>query len=296
MKPQNKAYAYALGAVVLWSTVATAFKIALNSTSFVTLLFISSLTAFLALWIINRFSSTGKPKKATSARSLWMAALRGLLNPFLYYLVLFKAYELLPAQEAMSLNYVWPMVLVLLSIPLLGQKIHWISLLALIISFSGVLAIATHGNLASLEFANPKGASLALGSSIIWALFWIINLKSKEEDSYKLLLSFGFGTLYIIPLWLFKGMEIPESKGIVAAVYVGLAEMGLAFFLWLKGLALSERTDQVSRLIYLSPFLSLFFIATILGEKIGIYTLVGLLLIISGILLSQWKSSTAKAK
>jgi len=51
------------------------------------------------------------------------SALLGLINPFIYYLILLKAYQLLPAQVAQPLNMIWPIILVFLSIPLLGQKI-----------------------------------------------------------------------------------------------------------------------------------------------------------------------------
>ena len=40
----------------------------------------------------------------------------GLVNPFLYYLVLFKAYDLLPAQEAQAINYTWALMLAFLSV------------------------------------------------------------------------------------------------------------------------------------------------------------------------------------
>jgi drug/metabolite transporter (DMT)-like permease len=290
LKNQQKAYIYAMGAVLLWSTVATAFKIALGTMSSLSLLFWSSIVAFLCLCLIFFLGNQSHRKISLDFNSIVLAALRGLLNPFLYYLVLFKAYELLPAQEAMSLNYVWPMTLVLLSVPVLGQRIKYLGMLALVISFFGVLIIATQGRLSSLEFADPWGAALALGSSLIWASFWLLNLKSKEGNTWKLLLSFGFGTLYILPVLFFtEGIQFPSIKGFLAASYVGIAEMGLTFFLWLKALALSERTDRVSRLIYLSPFLSLFVIAIILDEKIGIYTLIGLVFIIGGILLSQLK-------
>ncbi|NJK98814.1 MAG: EamA family transporter, partial [Bacteroidales bacterium] len=48
----------------------------------------------------------------------------GFLNPLLYYLVLFKAYSLLPAQIAQPLNYTWPLILVILSIIFLSKNIR----------------------------------------------------------------------------------------------------------------------------------------------------------------------------
>jgi len=73
--------------------------------------------------------------KCISRKELLASAVMGFFNPFLYYLVLFKAYELLEAQIAGTLNYTWPIVLVILSIFLLKQRISTWSIVAILISF-----------------------------------------------------------------------------------------------------------------------------------------------------------------
>ncbi len=76
-------------------------------------------------------------------KDIAFSALMGALSPFAYYLVLFKAYEMLPAQVAQPLNMVWPIVLVFLSVILLKQKISSKSFIALFISFIGVYFISS---------------------------------------------------------------------------------------------------------------------------------------------------------
>ena len=224
-----------------------------------------------------------------SSKEYFRSALLGLLNPFLYYIILFKAYSLLPAQEAQPLNYTWSITLALLSIPLLGQKIKLTSILALIISYFGVLVISTHGNIGALKFTNPYGVILALGSSVIWALFWIYNIRDQRDVVTKLFLNFSFGFIFIFLAMLFSSRLkiIPPIAGIAGAVYVGLFEMGITFVLWLKALKLSRTTAQVSNLIYLSPFVSLVLIHFVVGERILLSTLIGLIFIITGIMLQQ---------
>ena len=290
MKRQTKAFTFAIGAVLLWSTVATAFKIALRTVDIYQLLFYSSLTAFVVLFIIFLFEKRASELKSISIKSIGMSALRGFLNPFLYYLILFEAYDILPAQEAMSLNYIWPIVLVLLAVPILKQKINLYGLIGIIISFIGVVFIASKGNIFTLAFENLKGDILALSSSIVWSLFWLSNMKSKESETTKLLLSFGFGVIFSFPLIIFYSkFALPSVSASMALIYVGIAEMGLTFFLWLNALKHSARTDQVSKLVYLSPFISLIFISLILHEKVGLFTLMGLALIIIGILIKDKK-------
>jgi drug/metabolite transporter (DMT)-like permease len=212
----------------------------------------------------------------------------GLFNPFLYYLVLFEAYDLLEAQIAGTLNYVWPITLVLLSIPLLRQKIGPLSILAIFISFFGLVVISTQGNLMAFEFANPLGILLAVGSSVFWAFYWILNMKDQREESGKILLNLCFGFVYItLYLLITDGIVLPEPNALLGAFYIGLFEMSLTFVIWLKALQYSVNTARVSNLIYLSPFIALYWIRLIIGEDIHTTTLIGLVFIVAGIVLQQ---------
>ncbi|MCY3776317.1 MAG: DMT family transporter [Candidatus Aminicenantes bacterium] len=284
----GRAWLYALSAVLLWSTVASVFKLTLRHVDFIHLLLISSWTAFLALFLVLAAQGKVALLRRLTGRELLRSAGLGALNPYLYYLVLFKAYSLIPAQEALALNYTWPVVLVLLSVPLLGQRIGAGSVAAILVSFSGVVLIATRGEVTGLAVSHPLGAALALGSSLIWALFWIFNLRDRRDPVLRLFLSFGFGSLFILATVLLgEGIRIPAWPGLLGGLYSGLFEMGLTFLLWLKALELASTTAQVSNLVFLAPFLSLVFIRVLVGEPILPSTLAGLVLIICGILIQQ---------
>jgi len=146
-KDQQKSYLYAIISILLWSTVASAFKISLKYVDFMQLLLYSSGTSATVLFIILFIQKKSLHLFTYSKKNYLMSILLGFLNPFLYYTVLFKAYSVLPAQEAQPLNYTWPLMLVLLSIPLLKQKIAMKSIFAIIISFTGVVIIGTGGNI-----------------------------------------------------------------------------------------------------------------------------------------------------
>ncbi len=291
MEKQKQSYAYAITAVLFWATVASAFKISLKYLDFLQLLFYASIVSIIILFVILLIQNKLDLLKTYSKKDYLHSALLGFLNPFLYYVVLFRAYSLLPAQEAQPLNYTWPIMVVLLSIPLLKQKIKFTSILAIIISFTGVFIISTQGNILGFSFASPDGVLLALSSSIIWALFWIYNLKDKRNEVAKLFLNFSFGFIFIVILiLLFSKITIPNLTGLVGVIYVGLFEMGITFVLWLKALKLSKTTAQVSSLIYLAPFLSLILIYFIVGEEILLSTIIGLILIVTGIIIQQYTS------
>jgi drug/metabolite transporter (DMT)-like permease len=289
MHNQTKACLYALTAILFWSTMGTAFKLTLGFMDPPVLLLISSATAFLFLGIFLLVSGKYIYLKELKIKGWLNSALMGLFNPFLYYMVLFRAYSMIQAQEAVALNYIWPVMLVVFSIIFLKQRIGWISIIAILVSFLGTVVIAMHGQISTFHFTNPLGSLLAIGSSIFWASFFILNMKDTREAYSKMFLTFFFGLLYILAWNLAAGsFKMPVIQGVAGAVYIGIFEMGLTFVLWLTALNLSATTARVSNMVYLSPFLSLMMVSFFLGERILLSTIVGLMIIVGGILLQQW--------
>lgn len=285
---QGKAYVMAGIAIFFWSTVATAFKIALRNLDFVQLLFIATWTSFLVYLVVFLIRGDKLSVLKIKKNILFRSAIMGLINPFIYYLILFKAYSLLPAQVAQPLNMIWPIILVFLSIPFLKQKIAIRSFIGLFISFAGVYIVASQGKPFTFEISEPFGVILATGSSIIWSLYWIFNVRDSREEVQKMLLSFFFAGIYIsILLPFLTDLNSVNLKGVLLAMYAGIFEMGITFLLWLKALKLTSTTDKISNLVYLAPFLSLIFIHIFAGEKIFWTTVLGLCLIICGIIIEK---------
>jgi drug/metabolite transporter (DMT)-like permease len=281
VRRQQRAYAAALLAVLLWSTVASAFKIALRSVGFVQLVLYSSAVSTGALAVLllarRRFTHALRATRRQYLRSLGL----GLLNPLLYYLVLFRSYELLPAQIAQPLNYTWAIALALLSIPLLGQRIGLRDIAAGLVCYSGVWVISIPGAAAG---ASPAGIVLALGSAFIWAVYWIGNTGDERDPAEALFLNFLLSLPFVLVVALLSSSAgLPDHAGLLASAYVGVVEMGLTFVLWLTALRLSENTAKVGNLIFLSPFVSLLLIRSILGETILPTTVAGLGLIVAGL-------------
>ncbi len=295
MRDQQKAYTYALLAVLAWSTVATAFKIALRHLSFIELLFYASLTSLLVLAAVAAATGKSGDLRRCDRRDLLSSALLGFMNPFAYYLILFQAYSRLPAQIAQPLNYTWAVVIVILSVVFLKQRITPLRAAAILVSYAGVWVIATAGRMDRLGPTDTSGVILALASSVIWASYWLANTRDRRDPTVKLLLNSAFGFLYAaLAMIIFFNpfhQPWPALTGICAAVYVGIFEMGITFILWLRALRASRTTAQVSNLIFLSPFVSLVLINYVLGERVRLSSVIGLILIVAGILLPQLKKS-----
>ena len=284
MNQQRQAIFYGLGAVLLWSTVATAFKLALRYFSPIELLLYSGLFSTILLGSILRYQGKFHLAFQCSRQEYFLSIFLGLLSPFLYYLILFKAYDLLPAQQAQPLNYTWAITLSLLAVPLLKQKIGWQQWLALVISYCGVIVISTEGRLLSLQFTDPLGVILVLISTVVWALYWIFNTRDRRDPVVGLFVNFLCSFPFVLGYYLLTAdLRLPSGMGLLGAVYVGIIEMGICFILWLMAMKLTDNTARISNLIFLSPFLSLIFIHFLLGEKILFATFIGLVLIILGL-------------
>lgn len=285
---QKKAIGYALLTVFLWSTVASAFKIALETLTIIELLLIANVTSVMVLLLIAILSGRLKRLYDFNKTDVFYASLFGLLNPFLYYLILFSAYDLLPAQQAQAINYTWGIVLPLLAIPILKQKLTKNELIGLIIAYFGVLIITSGGSLLGFTQTNFKGVMFALSSTFIWALYWLLNTMQNKDPICGLLLNFCFGLVFISLYYiLFSEVKPISTKGYLAGIYVGIFEMSLTFYLWLTALRLTDSTAKISSLIFLSPFLSFVFIYFFIGEDIKLATIVGLVIIIIGIFVQK---------
>lgn len=273
-----------LTTVAMWSTVATAFKLALAHLDPPQLLLYANLTSCLVLGLVLAGRRELRRLAGLTRRQWLRAALFGALNPFLYYSILFQAYALLPAQEAQAINYTWAITLSLLAVPLLGQRLSGRDGLAIGLGYFGVVIIATRGNLTGLTFASPLGVALALVSTVVWALSWILGAKDDRDPVTALLANF----LCSLPLSLLAvclvSDPLPDSAaGVLAAAYVGIFEMGLAFVTWLSAMRLASNASRVANLVFLSPIVSLVLIHCIVGETIAPATIAGLACILCGL-------------
>jgi drug/metabolite transporter (DMT)-like permease len=210
-----------------------------------------------------------------------------LLNPVVYYLVLFEAYDRLPAQIAQPLNYTWAIMLAVLAIPVLGQRLTGRTAMGIAIGYVGVLVLLTQGKFDGLPDLDWPGVFLAFGSTILWAGYWLFNARSTTEPAALMATSFlmALPVLAVICL-LGPGLPALTAENLFYGAWVGLVEMGITFLLWQQALRLSQHAARLGQLIFLSPFLSLLMIGAVLGETIYLTSWIGLGIIVSGLLVT----------
>jgi drug/metabolite transporter (DMT)-like permease len=284
-------------AVGLWSTMATAFKWALIYTTPMQLITAAATVSWLFFAMRLALSGSLRSVMEVPRTIRWRCLILGLLNPGLYYWILFQAYDLLPAQDAMAINYTWGLTLPLIA-SLFSKIVPTRSEIGLaLLSYLGILIIVTDGDLSAFEFTAPLGVLLALLSTVIWGLSWVLN--SRFVDTHQLnpevtlFLNFTAATPI---LWLLTtlsdGAIALTWASILSGLYVGLLEMGIAFVLWMNALRLTNNPIRVSSLIFLAPPLSLVLITTVLGEPISQSTLLGLVVILLGLAGQQFVSQS----
>ena len=279
---ERQAVLLALAAVGLWSTVATGFKLGLAVMTPLQLLFAGSLfsSGVFAVAALR----TGWPRQHLHLKE---GILFGAINPLLYYLLLFEAYQRLPAQIAQPLNYTWAIALALLAVPLLGQRLSARAALGILLSYSGVLVLLSRGQFDAMPDLDWTGVGFALLSTLLWAGYWLFNARSTTPPAPFMATSFLLATPVLGIACLF-GPGLPPITGqtLIFGAWVGLIEMGVTFLLWQGALRLTRQAGRISQLIFLSPFLSLLLIESQLGEVIHPTSWLGLVIIVAGLLVA----------
>jgi drug/metabolite transporter (DMT)-like permease len=294
LKKETLALSYGLTAVLLWSTVASAFKIGLGLTSVILLLTGASFFSLLVLAGVLLF----RKEFSAAIYSLWKnryASIKlGMLNPVLYYLILFEAYDRLPAQIAQPINYTWAIVLGLLAVPFLGRKISRWDILGMFVAYGGVFLISMAGK-GLPGGIDSIGVVLALLSTLVWAAYWLFNVKDERPPILALFQNFFYALPVLLVIAYLNGTSLGSinlSFNVLASMaYIGLFEMGFTFILWQAALQTTEYTSRISSLIFLSPFVSLFIINQVLGEPLQSLTFVGLGVIVVGLALQRIRKS-----
>ena len=278
---------FGIGAVLLWSTVATGFKLGLRELAPLELLWLGAVTSFVFFAVASLVTGRWPAIRALSGRDWLRLGALGLLNPFLYYLILFEAYARLPAQIAQPLNYTWAITLALLAIPVLGQRMSWRMGVGMLVSYCGVVVVLSQGRVDGFADVSTVGVVLALGSTLVWATYWLATVRASEDPLVMMTAGFAVGAVAIgLACGFTLGLPELSLRRLGFGAWVGLVEMGVTFLLWQQALRRTAHAGRVAQLIFLSPFISLVLIDQVLGEQVHGSSLVGLAGIVAGLLIA----------
>ena len=192
-----------------------------------------------------------------------------------------------------------PVMIMFISSILKIERTNIFQILGVICSFIGVILIITKANLdllVNLDF--NKGDLTMVVAMLSWATYSALLKKRKHELSQLSLLEviITFGLIFLIPIYITEyslGFEITLNKPfILVLIYVVLFPGLAAFICWIKGISLIG-PNRSGVFLHLMPILSALMAMIIFKEKFMLYHLLGAFFILSGIILSNRKSTNA---
>ncbi|HCG6640371.1 DMT family transporter [Vibrio parahaemolyticus] len=184
-----------------------------------------------------------------------------------------------------------PLISVFLSVPLLGKSVSMLSIVGGVISLGGLAFMLGHGDVTYfLHQDMTQGDSLMLLAALVYAAYCVLLKRWKMPfNSLTLVYMQGFFSVIILtPLWLSSEQLLPSQEALPLIAYAGIAASIFAPLMWVKAIDLIG-ADSSAMFMNLMPVVSVALASTLLGEEIHVYHIIGGLMVISGVILSQIK-------
>jgi len=281
----KKNYMYALSTVCIWSTSATLGKSLLLSIPKFQVMSVSSIFAVIFLLIMSVNDGSVRQIKNYKLKDYLRMIVLGFLGVFIYYSLYYYGLSQLTSQEACIINYLWPMMLVVFSILILREKLTLKKILAMAMSFSGVIVMTTGGS----DIANGNrmfGILCCVAAAACYGLYSVLNKKWNMNPNITMFVmwlttmvsSFVMGQLT-------EKWEPIQGVQWIGILWFGAVINGVGYLFWARALEGVRDSSVIANLAYLIPFLSIVVSAVFLQESIHVSSMLALVLIISGILL-----------
>lgn len=284
----KKGYLYAFISIFFWASTTAVTKLLLKSLNSIEIMAISYVFAVITMLLITLFQKKLYIVKTLKLKDYLRFIFMGFVGIFLYTYLLYTALNYLPAQEALIINYLWPIMVVIFASLILKEKLNMKKIIAIVLSFIGIVIVVTKGNFSDINL-NPIGLLMALSGSIIYGLFSVLSKKYNYDNTISMLFYFLTALICSITATLLfykiPSISVTELLGIA---WTGIFTSAIAFTAWTLALKYGD-TAKLSTIIFLTPFLSLVYIYFILGESISIYSVIGLMVIVIGIFIQNKK-------
>ena len=284
-----KADLFSLGAIFLWASLASLATLLSNVPPFLLTgvgLIIGALVSLPAL-------RSGITPWKIPVKTL----LIGVYGLFGYHFMLFLALQTAPAVEANLVNYLWPLLIVLLS-PIFTKSLslNFRYVLAALSGFAGaVLAITSGGS--GFGFSSIEvGYFFALAAAVIWATYSLATTKVPRFPTPAIgLFALVSGVLAIGAHFLFEPAASISTGDWLLLVVLGVGPLGGAFYLWDAALKIGD-PRRIGLLAFLTPLLSTALLVVVSGNSLSWQLLVATGLIVGGALLCPRSTSGSKNK
>jgi len=282
----KKTYFYAGVSIFCWSTVATTCKILLRELNNIQLLWMNSLIAGLFLLLLNICLGNFKKHKNYKLKDYFIMVAIGIPSTIFYYMFYYAGTDILPASQAFIINYLWPIMSVVFACIILREKFTAKKLIAIFISFFGVIVVMG-GDMNGFNGQMLLGVICCILGAVSYGIFTALNQKMNYNKSMTLMVSYFATFIFTTLINLINGdIFIPGTNQMLGFVWNGIFPVAIANTFWVMALE-NGKTEKISNLAYITPFLSLVWTYLFLDEAIKLNSLVGLIVIIFGILIQM---------
>lgn len=174
-----------------------------------------------------------QPHRRAALRQSWRVYAFGIGGLFGFHALFFAALKLAPPAEATLINYLWPLLIVLFSGLLPGERLRSHHFIGAVIGFGGVVALSGGGNGGDLGKYWP-GYLCAMGSALFWSGYSVLSRRFTSVPTDAVTgFCIGASLLGIITHLTFETTIWPEDTVQWAAVVaLGLGPVGAAFYAW----------------------------------------------------------------
>ena len=292
----KKEYLLAGISILSWASTAAVGTLMMDSLSELAVVFYNSLTATVFLLAVSAVTGRLRLLRTLRPKTLCLLSALGLLGMFLMSVLFYYGLARLEAQQAYIINYLWPILIVFFSWLILKQPMTARTCAALLLSFFGVIIVATEGSLTDLAGVDMSGVVACLLGACCYALFSVLNMRV-QCDKFVAMLVYYVATTVVSLLCLLVQGSVPVLTAAQwgGTLWLGMVTNGLAYTTWALAMDRGD-TAKLSNLAYLTPFLSLVYIFFLLHEPIRLSSYVGLVFILSGVLLQVGTDRSAASR
>jgi drug/metabolite transporter (DMT)-like permease len=180
----------------------------------------------------------------------------GTLGPFGYHALYFSALRLAPAAEAGLIAYLWPLLIVLFSGLLPGERLLKGHLIGAIVAFLGAALIISGGS-TGFQAEYAPGYGLALLCALTWSSYSVLSRRAGDAPTATVAVFCLAAAALSLPLHLALETTVwPEgARGWLSLLLLGLGPVGLAFFVWDIGVKRGD-IQLLGTASYAAPLLS----------------------------------------
>ncbi|MDD5169939.1 MAG: DMT family transporter [Syntrophales bacterium] len=284
MQQGAKGIILAFVTVLLWSTNGVSLKLLVRGMDDFSVALYTGLASTLIMYLYLAVAKKVQKVGQLFKKHPFFFISAGIIGLGAQQLLYIKGFSLLPASQVVILFYLYPLLMVLISWLFFKSKISLRSFFFICLGFIGVVILISKGTFMQLNVS--QGVIVTFFAALTWAIFSVMIKNKKFDADIGMFLFNLFGFISLAALTPFYGLSFNIHPPAIAGIaYVALFPTAAAFVFWNKALHMAD-VALCSNIALITPLLSVVWIYLILGEKLVLSQIIGIILIAGSVFLN----------